>query len=243
MTAAITQAQQLLLAEDFGVLATHSQAVIGYPFGSVVPYVPDQQGQLLIFISDLAQHTKNLLADPRCSLTVRDSTEMHDVQASGRLTWLGDAVRVSEAEVAPSAARYFRWFPEARQYEAAHDFAFYRLELARIRYIGGFGEIHWFEKDAFAVANPFSMEEEGYIVEHMNEDHQRAMRHYLALEKEVVVPEEEKVQMCGIDSQGFTLWCAGKRYRFVFEAPIQTTQEARKVLVELAHRQAEVSSH
>lgn len=53
-----------------GVLSTHSQAHPGYPFGSVVPYCLDNVGFPLLLLSHLAQHTRNLMAEPRCALTL-----------------------------------------------------------------------------------------------------------------------------------------------------------------------------
>ena len=67
--------------------------VPGYPFGSVAPYCIDQRGRPIIYISTIAQHTKNILADPRVSLTVveGDGASDGDVQARGRLTYIADA--------------------------------------------------------------------------------------------------------------------------------------------------------
>ena len=72
------------------MLSTHSQAMPGFPFGSVVPYCLDANGWPLILISRIAQHTKNLQADPRCSLLVAERGA-EDVQATGRLTLLAEA--------------------------------------------------------------------------------------------------------------------------------------------------------
>jgi putative heme iron utilization protein len=63
-------ARRLLLAAKAGVLSTLSLDVPGFPFGSVVPYCLDRGGLPLILVADIAQHTRNLLADPRASLTV-----------------------------------------------------------------------------------------------------------------------------------------------------------------------------
>ena len=54
------KARQLLHYESYGVLATHSNSIKGYPFGSIVPYIYEQNGYLVIYISELAEHTKNL---------------------------------------------------------------------------------------------------------------------------------------------------------------------------------------
>src|SRR5260370_42268326 len=85
-------ARQLFLQQSFGVLSTISLDVPGYPFGSVTPYCTDRQCRPIIYISRIAQHTGNILADSRVSLTVFESNgESDDVQARGRVTLIGDA--------------------------------------------------------------------------------------------------------------------------------------------------------
>ena len=48
------------------VLATVSPE--GVPDASYTPYILDDNGNILIFISELAQHTKNLISSPVASL-------------------------------------------------------------------------------------------------------------------------------------------------------------------------------
>ncbi|EJT82836.1 pyridoxamine 5'-phosphate oxidase-like FMN-binding protein [Pseudomonas putida S11] len=110
-TNAIRPARELLLKEYRGVLSTHSKSMPGYPFGSVVPYCLDAQGNPLILISRIAQHTHNLQKDPKCSLLVGER-EAEDVQAVGRLTVMAEAHKlVEEAAIEAAAERYYRYFP------------------------------------------------------------------------------------------------------------------------------------
>ncbi len=146
-------ARELLLKEYRGVLSTHSKAMPGFPFGSVVPYCLDAEGYPLILISRIAQHTHNLGQDAKCSLLVGERGA-EDVQAVGRLTLLAEARQLcDEAESDAAALRYYRFFPQSRDYHRTHDFDFWRLQPVRWRFIGGFGAIHWL--DRVALANPF----------------------------------------------------------------------------------------
>src|SRR5688572_14010364 len=125
-------ARQLMLQESFGVLSTISVDVEGYPFGSVTPYCADAQCRPVIYVSRIAQHTRNILADSRVSLTVLENPRnSEDVQAQGRLTLIARAAPVAPGDSATSD-RYFRYFPSARQYDRTHDFAFFRLEPVRV---------------------------------------------------------------------------------------------------------------
>ena len=84
-------ARELLLQNSFGVLSTISLDVPGYPFGSVTPYCVDDQCCPLIYISQIAQHTRNILKDPRVSLTIVEGGDSDDVQARGRVTVIANA--------------------------------------------------------------------------------------------------------------------------------------------------------
>src|SRR6185436_15374480 len=110
-------ARELVLGNSFGVLSTISLDVPGYPFGSVTPYCFDGNGQPIVYISNIAQHTRNIMADPRLSLTVvEQDMNSDDVQARGRVTCIANARQIDESiESAGVSARYFRYFPSSRQ--------------------------------------------------------------------------------------------------------------------------------
>lgn len=227
------EARALLLKCYDGVLSTLSVAVPGYPFGSVVPFCLDRQGIPVILIADIAQHTKNIKACPHVSLIVFDRTA-HDLQANGRLTLLADA-RLVDAADEDTAERYYRLFPDSRGYHRTHGFQFWRLQPRRLRFIGGFGAIHWLEPEGVLPINPFSAEEEAGMVAHMNADHVAAMRRYCAPhwtgDLSAVVP-----QFAGCDRHGFYLVLADQVLRIPFDSPVETPVEVRKALVALARK-------
>lgn len=152
-----------------------------------------------------------------------------DPQASGRLTWIGDAEFVNPADV-DIRQRYFRYFPAAEAYFETHDFSCYYIQLRRVRFIGGFGQIYWVEAEAMLLKNPFR-KFELRIIDHMNDDHERALRHYCNVLKGV---EVQTVAMTGIDSEGFDMLADGRKLRVDFESPISTVEEARAALAKLA---------
>jgi heme iron utilization protein len=214
-------ARQLLHREDVGVLSTLSIDVEGYPFGSIAPYAVDYDGMPTMLISDIAQHTRNIKRDARVSLTVFDRFA-EDPQAGGRLTWIGDAEPVAAADDA-ARRRYLRYFPSSASYFEMHDFSFYRIRPRRARFIGGFGQIFWIAADEILAANPFRASEDG-IVEHMNEDHRKALLHYCS---SIARVEARDVAMTGIDAEGFDMLVDGRKVRVDFDAPIGTPEEAR----------------
>jgi len=221
-------ARRLLNHQSFGVLSTHSIDVRGYPFGSIAPYTLNHDGEPIILISSIAQHTRNIKESNKVSLTVFDP-HADDPQAASRLTWIGDAESIDPSD-ADSRDRYLRYFPSAESYFQTHDFSFYRVSLRRARFIGGFGEIYWIEPDAMLARNPFRDTEKG-IVDHMNQDHQKALNHYCKVLKGI---DASVVSMTGIDSEGFDMLAGKLKLRIDFDSPISTPEQARKELVRLA---------
>lgn len=143
--------KKLIEQQNFGVLSTYSVAVEGFPFGSVTPYSLTETYNPLIFISNLAQHTKNIAQDDRVSLTIlenlQDGTE--DPQKHGRASILGRAIplETTGAENEAKYQRYFQQFPEAEGYQNTHGFQLYEIKPVRVRFIGGFGKIFWVEPE------------------------------------------------------------------------------------------------
>ncbi|HTN31782.1 MAG TPA: DUF2470 domain-containing protein [Pseudomonas sp.] len=225
---AAKHARELLLKEYRGMLATHSQKMPGFPFGSVVPYCLDADGKPLLLISRIAQHTRNLQADPRCSLLIGERGA-DDVQAAGRLTLLAEARRLDDAAVIEAAAvRYYRYFPQSQDFHRIHDFDFWVLEPVRWRFIGGFGAIHWL--DSAALANPFAGEVEAGMLAHMNQDHGAAIAHYLSL---AGIPGEA-AEMVGVDTEGFHLRVGPRLHWLAFPTSCNSPLEVRQALTQLA---------
>jgi putative heme iron utilization protein len=220
------ETRQLLLNSYQGVISTHSQYMAGYPFGSVVPFCLDGNGHVIILISDLAQHTKNLKADAHCSLLVLG--EGDDVQTAARLTILADAQPVSCDDVDAVAQRYYRYFPQSRDFHQVHDFSFWRLTAVKYRYIGGFGRIHWAEP--LLVANPFDGQVELDMVQHMNQDHADTFALYCQ-QANIKVPNNTPITMTGIDGTGFYLKIDAKIAYIAFEHRVSTPQQVREMLV------------
>jgi len=224
-------ARNILLSQYQGTLSTHSVDVAGYPFGSVVPYCLNKSGLPIILISTIAQHTKNIKSDPKVSLLVTEP-DADDVQTVGRTTYIGDAEILDQNDV-DSIERYYQYFPQSRDYHLTHDFNFYYIKPARIRFIGGFGQIYWIEKEEFLLANPFSLAEEKQMLDHMNADHLDAIRHYCDF-CTLYYKESQSPEMVGIDSEGFHLRIGSRIYRINFREPATTAGAVRKALVDMA---------
>ncbi len=219
------------------MLATHSARFADYPFGSVAPFVLDHNCQPIILISNLAEHTKNIAANPKVSLLVFSGAE--DLQANARLTLLGEAVKIFKDKDADLRARYLRYLPQAAGYFDMHDFSFYRIHIHQARYIGGFGKMSWLtEADLFSgIMNAESAlaSQESAIIAHMNADHTENLLHYCRHFHHV---EAASAHMLGIDCDGFDINAnvngVSAILRFNFEQPVYDAQSARTALVTMA---------
>ncbi len=222
----------MLLERSWGVLSTISVDAAGYPFGSITPYCLSRRGAPLIHVSRIAQHTKNMAADARVSLTVVERAE-GEIQAGARVTVVADALFLDE-ELAPDReeiSRYRVFHPSAAGHERAHAFRFARLVPRRLRYIGGFGRIHWLEPHEVMSESPFDEEEELRIVEHMNDDHADALALYA--ERFCGATRASGCRMVGIDGEGLHMRLGERILRLPFESPVRDASTARSALISL----------
>lgn len=186
----------LLHSAPASTLATQSIQMPGYPYATVVPNVLDEQHRPILLISALAEHTKNLLADPKVSISVNESG-ITNVQDGQRLTLVGDAERFEPDQAL--ITRYLRYVPAAEQYLTL-DFMFFRIIPKRLRYIGGVGKMGWVEAEDFDTATSLSLADEAALL----------------AEAESVVPRN--VTVLGIDGYGIDYVADGFRDRQVLEA-------------------------
>lgn len=236
MSAALArEARQFLFSTRHAILSTHSMKYPGFPFGSVAPFVCNQQAEPVILISTIAEHTKNIQENPKVSLLVFSGAE--DLQANARLTLMGEAFPCDKQDE-DLRARYLRALPQSASYFDMHDFHFYRIQIEQVRYIAGFGRMGWFEGSALNndLADSMLASQEGGIITHMNEDHKDNLLQYC---QHVHGIAADHAEMTGLDAEGFDVkYTQGEEVqgmlRFHFEQPVLNAMDARKALVALA---------
>jgi heme iron utilization protein len=210
----------------------------GAAYASLVEVAFGHDGAPLLLISTLAEHTKNLLVDARCSLLF-DGTAGHGETLTGpRVSVQGTAARLdpSKAEDAALAARYLARFPQAEMYAGFADFSFWRVAPARAHLVAGFGRIVWFANFAHDVAGREALAAgEADVVAHMNEDHGDAIELYATV---LAGRTPGGWRMTGVDPEGFDLRQAatGEAVRIAFDAVVADPEAARAELVRLVKR-------
>ena len=142
----VRQAVAVMKGAERACLAT-SQG--GWPFASLVLAAFDTDGTPLLLMSDLAEHAKNIEAEPRVSLLFDGTAGLADPLTGPRVTVLAVAKRSDEPE---RLRRFLARHPSAGLYAEFRDFHLYRLEVARAHLVAGFGRIHWIEAPELLVA-------------------------------------------------------------------------------------------
>src|SRR3954470_13446608 len=159
-----------------GTLCTIAVEPAGYPYGSFVTVAFDG-GNPVFLISTLAEHTHNLERDARASLLVAEGGS-DDPLANGRVTVLGECRRIAadDPELPNARKAFLAVHPNARYYADFRDFAFWKLHVDSVRYIGGYGRMSWISKADWQAAEPDPLGPSAAgIIAHMNADHADAL--------------------------------------------------------------------
>ncbi|KAJ4850716.1 hypothetical protein Tsubulata_004192 [Turnera subulata] len=197
----VEEVKTLLDHRTRGMLSTFSEKYEGYPSGSMVDYACDADGSPILAVSSLAVHTKDLLANPKCSLLVaRDPEDRTDLV----ITLHGDAVSVPEEDRASIRTAYLAKHPNAFWVDFG-DFHFIRIVPKVGRYVSGVatallgsGE---FSKEEYQAAkvDPITQFTKP-IASHMNRDHGEDTR--LIVQHATLIPVDS-AYMLDLDSLGF----------------------------------------
>ena len=137
------EALALLARESQATLSTLSSKRRGYPYASLVQYALTEDGVVVLFLSGMAEHSRNLQQDMRVSLLVTDSQATGDPLSIPRLSIMGHGVRWPENELEAAKATYFGRHDHARAWSGFGDFVFWRVEVLDSYYIAGFGKMGW----------------------------------------------------------------------------------------------------
>lgn len=130
---AIRVARTLVRTTRVTTLATLDPG--GYPYSTVTNLIVEPDGVPVIYTVGLAIHARNIIADPRVSLTMADWRS--DVLTTPRLTLSGRAERVAGADIEGLKTRYAERFPKSKLYLGLPDTLLYRIRVEAVQLNGG----------------------------------------------------------------------------------------------------------
>jgi heme iron utilization protein len=142
-------AREIVRASTHGALATLTTEG-GFPYASLVELMPTEDGDVVMFLSRLAEHQHYLAVDSRASVLIAPAMGAEHALARERVTLVGHAELVEDRMAFADA--YAALHPDARGYINFPDFQFYHLRVERVRYIAGFGQMGWIEGDTYRAA-------------------------------------------------------------------------------------------
>lgn len=228
-------ARRIARACPHGALAT-LDATDGGPYVSLVTFACDHDGAPVLLLSDLADHSRNLAADQRVSLLVEATAigarPPAPPQTRPRATLIG---RIAASGAPRHRARYLARHPAARAYADFTDFRVYRIEVGRVRLVGGFAKAITLPGADYPYSGAWQAlaEAEDDILAHMNADHADALD---AMARRLAGADGAGWKMTGIDPEGADLGRNGLAARLAFDAPVADGDDARRALVGLTAR-------
>jgi putative heme iron utilization protein len=126
----------------------------GMPFVSMVPFALEPiDACVVIHVSGLAAHTRNLQQSPKVSLLVMQAEVAGEpVHALPRVTLIGEAVVLVRDSAAWTAARavYLARFPDVEPMTQLGDFMFVAIHLTEARQVAGFGAARSLDAETLA---------------------------------------------------------------------------------------------
>ena len=221
-------AVRLFRSSDTAVLSTISKSSDSYPFGSFVTFSSSTHRELVIYASDIAEHTKNILHDSRACATIFSVANNGDKQASARLSLIGDLVKVRADDYKSYESRFIKFLPESEEYSRMHGFNFYKLNIKKARWIGGFGQIGWLDIAGWTTKIPVWKKDELAMIKHMNDDHRNVICSALNANFGIA---DQSAKMLALCTDGYFVLSKDQRYFVAFEKPCYSSGAVRAALV------------
>ncbi|MBT8194214.1 MAG: pyridoxamine 5'-phosphate oxidase family protein [Acidimicrobiia bacterium] len=146
-------AARMLLGNRWAAMATLGS---DGPSASMVAYATEPDlTSLLLFLSGLSEHTRNLLAEPRLSLVISEADPGNDdPQTLARVSIKGTAAKLerTDAEFEAAWRIYLDRLPDAAPRIMLADFSLFRIVLTTVRYVGGFAQAGTIPLDRLSAA-------------------------------------------------------------------------------------------
>ncbi|KAK9056528.1 hypothetical protein SSX86_023890 [Deinandra increscens subsp. villosa] len=211
----------------------------GYPFGSLVDFAPDAMGHPIFSFSPLAIHTRNLLADPRCTLVVQ--IPGWSGLSNARVTIFGDVFPLPEDEQEWAHKQYIAKHQQGPSQQWGNFYYFRMQNISDIYFIGGFGTVAWVNVREYEALRPDKIAVDGgeQNLKELNAIFSKPLKELLSLETEV-----DDAALISIDSKGTDVRVRqGAQFniqRLAFEEGhgVETLEEAKTALWNLIDRWA-----
>ncbi len=222
------EARKLLRAIRVGTLATavREEGRQGQPFASLVTPACTPDLSILLFLSDLSEHTRHLMADPRCSVLVSGGPTSANPQTAPRVTVTGLAEVTDDPAM---KARFLAVHPYASLYADFADFKIWRIRPMGALFVGGFARAVRLKAGNLvpdgAAVEALAVAEAG-IIHHCNQDHAETLA--------AIAGKSGDWRMVAVDVDGYDLASGEQVVRIPWSAPAVDAGGVRAELERLA---------
>lgn len=209
----------------------------GYPFGSLVDFAPDSMGHPIFSFSPLAIHTRNLLADPRCTLVVQ--IPGWSGLSNARVTIFGDVFPLPEHQQEWAHKQYIAKHLQGPSQQWGNFYYFRMQNISDIYFIGGFGTVAWVDVKEYEALQPDKIAVDGgeQNLKELNAIFSKPLKELLSMEAEI-----DDAALISIDSKGTDIRVRqGAQFniqRIPFEEghAVETLEEAKAALWKLINQ-------
>ena len=220
------EARRLIRAARGATLATQAE---GQPFASwVTPATAPDLG-ILLWLSTLSEHTRQLLREPRCALLFVGDTPAGEAnpQTAPRVTVTGVAEQLEDAAL---KARWLARHPYAALYADFADFALWRVAPQGALLVGGFARATRLRAAQLLPDHAALAAAEAEILAHVNADHADAVATIAGGLGGAPGPW----RLVAVDTEGCDLALGETVLRLAFERPVAEADDVRRALIRAA---------
>jgi putative heme iron utilization protein len=210
-------------------VATLATQQDGQPFASLVTPATAPDLGILLWLSTLSEHTRQLQREPRCALLFTGAAEGANPQTAPRVTVTGLAERLEDDAL---KARWLARHPYAALYAGFADFGLWRVAPQGALLVGGFARAARLRLAELLPDHAAVAEAEAEILQHVNHDHPEAV----AAIARKLGGEPGEWRLVAVDADGCDLALAEAVLRFSFAAPAVTPHAVRLELIHAARR-------
>ncbi|HZH46927.1 MAG TPA: DUF2470 domain-containing protein [Roseococcus sp.] len=222
------EARRLIRAARAATLATQAE---GQPFASWVTPATAPDLSILLWLSTLSEHTRQLMREPRCALLfVGEAPAGEDganPQTAPRVTVTGLAERIEDAAL---KARWLARHPYAALYADFGDFGLWRVAPQGALLVGGFARATRLRQAQLLPDHGAVAAAEAEILHHVNADHADAV----AAIAEGLGGAPGAWRLTTVDVDGCDLSLGDAVLRMPFERPAAAADDVRRELIRAA---------
>ncbi|TWU58453.1 Pyridoxamine 5'-phosphate oxidase [Rubripirellula tenax] len=136
------------IIQSASVASLGTVTVDGGPFVSLVTIAATTPTTMVMLLSGLAVHTKNLVVSPKTSLLlVQPGGEGGDPLAGARVSLVGSTIRLDRGEDTVARSTFLAKHVSASMYADFGDFSFFEFTVDHAHLVAGFGRIETLSAD------------------------------------------------------------------------------------------------